>query len=119
MFFGGEYLWVPFAHITSLAMEPPRTLRDLQWARAVLKTGPGFRLRDLGEVFVPVLSPFSWKHSDDSVRLGRQTVWEVDEDDHEIPAGQKLWLTDEGREVPFLELRSIEFRSAAVAVPGQ
>ncbi len=119
VFFGGEYLWVPFVHITALTMEPPRHLRDLQWARALLKTGPGFHIRDLGEVFIPVLSPFSWMHSDDSVRLGRQTVWELDNDEHEVPSGQKLWLVDDDRDVPFLELRSIEFRSVAVAVPGQ
>lgn len=119
VFFGGEYLWVPFVHITSLTLQPPRRLRDLLWARAILKTGPGFHIRDLGEVFVPVLSPFSWKHSEDSVRLGRQTAWESDSDAQDIPSGQKLWVTDDDREVPFLELRSVEFSYAAVSVPGQ
>ncbi len=118
VFLGGDYVWIPFAHLRSLEMEPPRRLRDLLWSRALLKTGPGFPLRDLGEVFVPVLSPLSWKHSADAARLGRETAWELDHDGQQVPFGQKLWLVDD-REVPFLELRKVEFHSAAAAASGQ
>ena len=61
---------------------------------------------------LPVLAPFSWKHADDAVRLGRSTVWEQHEGyDEEVPFGQKMWLVDD-EEIPFLELRSLEFTPA-------
>ena len=62
----------------------------------------------MGEVLVPALYPFSWKHSNESVWLGRVTDWAADDEGHEYPSGQKVWLLD-GEEVPFLEIRSVEF----------
>jgi type VI secretion system protein ImpE len=60
-------------------------------------------------VLLPVLAPFSWQHPDEAVRLGRATVWEQrDGSDEELPFGQKMWLVDD-EEIPFLELRSLEF----------
>ena len=46
----GQYLWIPFAHIKSIEMQPPRRLRDLLWAPALVRTGPAFKDRELGEV---------------------------------------------------------------------
>ncbi len=106
----GRYLWVPFEHIASVQMEPPKRLRDLLWIPALVKSGPSFQGRDLGEVLVPVLSPFTSKHTDDQVRLGRATVWE-EGDGAEIPFGQKM-LNIDGEEVPLLELRLLEFTVA-------
>jgi type VI secretion system protein ImpE len=108
VFAAGSYLWIPFEHIESITLPAPRRLRDLLWAPAVVRTGPAFRDRELGELFLPVLSPFSWKHADDAVRLGRATVWETDESGDTIPFGQKLFLVND-EEVPLLELRSLEF----------
>jgi protein involved in temperature-dependent protein secretion len=63
-----------------------------------------------------VLSPFAWQNPDDAVRLGRTTVWEQPEGyDDQVPVGQKMWLADD-EEIPFLELRSLEFNLAPVAV---
>jgi type VI secretion system protein ImpE len=104
---GGNYLWIPFEHIAELEMQPPKRLRDLLWAPATIHSGPGFQGSDLGEVLLPVLSPFSWKHADDAVRLGRMTVWEEGPDGQEIPFGQKMFLLD-GAEIPLLELRKLE-----------
>ncbi len=106
----GRYLWVPFEHIASVQMEAPKRLRDLLWIPALVKNGPSFQGRDLGEVLVPVLSPFTGKHADDQVRLGRATVWE-ESDGVEIPFGQKMLIID-GEEVPLLELRTLEFAVA-------
>ena len=61
-----------------------------------------------------MLSPGSWQHSDDAVRLGRVTVWESQEDGTEVPFGQKL-LSVDGDEVPILELRNLELGVAAAA----
>jgi type VI secretion system protein ImpE len=113
----GAYLWIPFEHIASIQMEPPRRLRDTLWAPALVRTGPSFKGTELGEVLLPVIYPFSWKNPDESVWLGRSTEWAGDDEGNEYPAGQKLLLVD-GREVPFLEVRSIEFADRAAATPA-
>ena len=71
---------------------------------------------ELGEVLVPAIYPFSWKHDDESVWLGRITDWMTDQEhgDFEYPLGQKVLLVD-GEEVPFLEIRSLEFHAAQAA----
>ena len=95
-------------------MNPPRRLRDLLWAPAMLQTGPGFESRDLGEVLLPVLSPLSSAHSDDNVRLGRTTVWENPGDGNPLPIGQKMLIVD-GEEWPILEIRNLEIEAAQTA----
>jgi type VI secretion system protein ImpE len=107
LFAAGDYLWLPLAHIDSIRMEAPRRLRDLLWVPALVRTGPELKGRELGEVLMPALCPFSFRHSDDAVRLGRATVWDVNEDGQEIPFGQKMLLVD-GEEFPLLEVRTLE-----------
>jgi type VI secretion system protein ImpE len=116
VFAAGAYLWIPFEHIESLQMEPPRRLRDTLWAPATIRTGPEFKSTELGEVLVPVIYPFSWKNDNEAVWLGRVTDWSADESGTEYPSGQKTLLMD-GEEVPFLEVRSIEF-TKQVAAPA-
>ncbi len=115
-FSAGTYLWIPFAHIASITIQPPRRVRDLLWIPAIVRTGPAFKGQELGEVLIPALSPLSHKAPDEAVRLGRMTVWELNEDGAEIPLGQKMLLVD-GEEIPLLELRElrIEARPAAAA----
>ena len=43
VFAAGAYLWIPFEHIASLEMQPPRRLRDTLWAPALIRTGPSFK----------------------------------------------------------------------------
>ncbi len=107
----GGYLWVPLAHIGAVQIAPPRRLRDLLWLPAMVRTSSALKGRELGEVLLPVLSPFSWQHADENVRLGRLTVWEEDEQGNEIPFGQKMLLVD-GEEFPLLEVRSLEIAEA-------
>ena len=116
VFAAGAYLWIPFQHIASLEMEAPRRLRDTLWRPAMVRTGPSFQGADLGEVLIPAIYPFSWKHPNESVWLGRVTDWAADEHGTEYPSGQKMWLLD-GEEVPFLEIRSLEFSVAQAAIP--
>jgi type VI secretion system protein ImpE len=106
LFAAGQYMWIPLQHVESIRMEPPRQLRDLLWAPALVRTGPAFDGLELGEVLIPVLSPLAGRHSDPEVRLGRVTEWEALDDGTEIPVGQKLFLAD-GEEVPLLELREL------------
>jgi type VI secretion system protein ImpE len=107
----GGYLWIPFEHLASVQIAPPRRLRDLLWAPAMVRVSPGLKGRELGEVLLPVMSPLSWRHPDDQVRLGRLTVWEQDEEGNQIPYGQKLLLVD-GEEFPLLEVRTLEIATA-------
>lgn len=113
VFAAGQYMWLPFEHIASIRMEPPKQLRDLMWARAIVRTGPSFRGLELGEVLVPVLTPLAWQDDDPSVRLGRVTEWYALPDGTPVPVGQKLLLTD-GQETSILELREL----AIAAVPA-
>lgn len=113
VFAAGDYLWIPLEHVSTIEFDPPKRLRDLLWAPARLKVGPGFQGRDLGEILIPVVSPLSSQYPDDIVRLGRVTEWAKDERGEEAPYGAKVFLVD-GDEVPVLEIRKLEIENAAV-----
>jgi type VI secretion system protein ImpE len=102
----GQYLWIPFEHIESVRVQPPRQLRDLCWATALVRTGPAFREQDLGEVLLPVLTPLAWQQADGELRLGRATEWQALDEETEVPMGQKLLLVD-GEEIPILEVQEL------------
>jgi type VI secretion system protein ImpE len=104
----GSYVWLPFEHLATLDMRPPQRLRDTLWAPALVQTAPSFKGMDLGEVLIPAIYPFSWKHEDEAVWLGRVTDWAADEEGREYPSGQKILVAD-GEEIPFLEVRTLEF----------
>ena len=110
VFIAGEYIWLPFAHIGSLTMGPPRYLRDLLWGSAAITAGPALKDKDFGEVLLPILYPFSSNHELDAVKLGRETDWLLaEEEPMEIPYGQKLFVLDGERSIPILEIRSLQF----------
>ena len=108
VFAAGAYLWIPFEHISSVVVETPTRLRDTLWTPAMVRTGPSFKGTELGEVLIPAIYPFSWKHPEEEVWLGRVTDWATDDQSREYPLGQKTMIVD-GEEVPFLEVRSLEF----------
>jgi type VI secretion system protein ImpE len=115
LFAAGNYLLLPIEHVASIQIPPPKRLRDLIWTPAAVRTTPSFKGSELGEVLLPVLAPFSWRHPEEAVRLGRMTVWEkTDGGEFQVPFGQKVWQVDD-EDVPFLELRALEFNSASVA----
>lgn len=115
IFAAGNYLLLPLEHVASIEIPPPKRLRDLIWTPAAVRTTPAFKGTELGEVLLPVLAPFSWRHPDEAVRLGRMTVWEKPAgNEYQVPFGQKMWLVDD-EEIPFLELRALEFNPASVA----
>lgn len=116
VFAAGQYTWIPMEHLESVKVQSPKQLRDLLWATALVRTAPSFHGTDLGEVLLPVLSPTAASHPDDAVRLGRMTDWVEDPEAGEIPVGQKMLLVD-GEEVPFLEVRELEFAPAASDTP--
>src|SRR6516162_9673226 len=86
VFAAGNYLLLPLEHVASIEIPPPQKLRDLIWTPAAVRTTPAFKGSELGEVLLPVLAPFSWRHPDEAVSLGRMTVWEKPEgSEYQIP----------------------------------
>ena len=114
IFVAGSYLWIPFSLLSSIHIQPPKRLRDLLWLPATVRTSAAFQGRELGEVLLPVLNPFSWRSADPAIRLGRATAWEEEGSEEAVPKGQKLLLADD-KEWPLLELRDIEFVVAQAA----
>jgi type VI secretion system protein ImpE len=114
VFAAGDYLWIPLQHIASVELQSPTRLRDLLWIPAIVRTGASFKGKELGEVLLPVLSPLSWKHPDNQVRLGRATDWQDDGSGKVVPIGQKMFAVDED-EIPILEIRKLEFAAAQAA----
>ncbi len=114
MFVAGEYVWLPFEHIGGIHMAAPRYLRDTLWAAATVETGPTFQGQSFGEVLIPMLAPFSWRHESDEVKFGHATDWKQ-EGDRLIPFGQKLLVMDEETTIPFLEIRELRFEEPVKA----
>ncbi|MBV8895349.1 MAG: virulence protein SciE type [Acidobacteriaceae bacterium] len=114
VFIAGEYVWLPFEHIGTLSIPQPKLLRDTLWSNSVVTAGPALKGQDFGQVILPVLYPFSFQHSSDAVKLGRETEWTQSETEGDIPFGQKMFLLDGGeRVVSILEIRTLEFDDAA------
>ena len=107
---GGRYLWLPFAHVAAIHVDPPKMLRDLRWLPARVSAGPSVREMELGEVLLPGLSPGAWRSDDAELRLGRATDWlELPDGEHAgdfAPVGQKLLRVD-GELVPLVDVRDI------------
>lgn len=102
----GQYTWVPFEHLAEVHVEEPRRLRDLLWAPARVKAGPGFKDFEFGEVLVPAVAPLSWQHADWPVRLGHEVAWETSAAGDDIPLGPKMLQVDDEL-VPILEVREL------------
>ena len=105
---GGRYLWIPFAHLASVVIEPPTRLRDLRWLSARVATNDTVKDLELGEVLLPALTPTVWRNPDMELRLGRATDWEEQSDGDYSPVGQKVLRIDD-RIVPLVDLRVIVF----------
>ena len=109
IFVAGSCLWIPFEWIESVRVQAPTQLTDILWAQGfvTVRKSPE-RDSDIGEALLPAMYPFSFRHSDENVWLGRRTAWGRDEHGTEFPIGQRMLMAD-GEEIPFLEVRTIEF----------
>jgi len=114
VFAAGSYMWIPFGLLNSIEIAPPKRLRDLLWLPAKIRTSDKYEERELGEVLLPVLTPFASQHANANVRLGRATLWEETPEGETIPVGQKLLLADD-EELPILEVRSVQIAMAQTA----
>jgi len=114
VFAAGSYMWIPFGLLNSIEIAAPKRLRDLLWLPAIIRTSDKYEERELGEVLLPVLTPFASQHANANVRLGRATLWEETPEGETIPVGQKLLLADDD-EMPILEVRSVQIAMAQTA----
>jgi type VI secretion system protein ImpE len=107
VFAHGQYYWLPFEQIDTLAMNAPKAPRDLLWfpARLEVRDGPA------GDVFLPALYPGSHAHADDQVRLGRMTDWKSTEGGPVLGVGLHTFLADD-TDVGLLEWRELVIETA-------
>ncbi len=109
VFAAGSYVWIPFAHLESVVIEPPRRLRDTLWLPAIVRGRPvNGKSEEAREMLIPAIYPFSWQAEDQNLWLGRMTDWP----DGQTPRGQKL-LATEDEEFSLLDIRRLEFDHAA------
>jgi type VI secretion system protein ImpE len=81
------------------------------WIPALVRTGPAFKEKELGEVLLPAIAPLSYLEENPDIKLGRVTEWR-DSEDGPLPAGCKPFLVD-GDDVSILEIRKLEFHVAS------
>ena len=103
----GQYYWIPMEQVSTLAMNEPRSPRDLLWIPARIELTDG----QTGEVFLPALYPGSHLHPDDNLKLGRATDWKTAEDGPVVGVGQKTYLAGEDP-VGILEWRELTVMSS-------
>jgi type VI secretion system protein ImpE len=105
---GGAYLWIDFAKIASVALEPIARPRDLAFRRAELALIDGAT----ASVLLPAI--YHGSSGDERLLLGRETRW-VDEDTGITTGrGQRCFLAGDDF-ISFHEAETI----AAAALPGE
>ena len=103
LIFNGHYYWAPFSRIRSIKTEEPSDLRDLVWLPAEVTWDNG------GQNMVMVPSRYPALDGLDGLCLmARRTDWRDRGHDVYEGVGQRMLATD-GREYPFLQVRTIEF----------
>ena len=83
---GGAYLWIDYARLASLKLEPIARPRDLAFRRAELKLVDGA----VASVLIPAIYPDT--RGEDGYRLGRQTDWIEKQTGLTIGLGQRSLL---------------------------
>lgn len=102
---GEEYLWLPLSALRSLHVYPPRHLRDVIFAPALVDWGPGPQ-----PVFLPVRYPGSEQHPQPEVQLARRTTTRQDVESLVLCLGQRVMLLGD-QQVPLLELGLLQLDS--------
>jgi type VI secretion system protein ImpE len=106
----GRYGWLPFEHVSQLAIEPVVDLRDLVWAPAQLTFANG-----AGTVcLLPVRYVGTAAQSDGALQLARRTEWLEMGDGQYRGLGQRVIATD-AAEIGLLEVKSLSIDTSAAA----
>jgi type VI secretion system protein ImpE len=99
-----DYVWVPWAQVQELEIQPPARPRDLLWAPARLVLTDGQQRNG----YLPVLYPGTHTAADDALKLGRLTDWLTPDNDGPVRGlGQHL-LVGGDVELALLEVRTFE-----------
>jgi type VI secretion system protein ImpE len=102
-----SYVWLPMEQVRSIKFLERKSLRDVFWLQAEVEMTNGTS----GEMFLPSLYVNSWKHDDDSIRLGRSVDWRDAGDEIFVGEGTKLfWMDGQGKTI--LDLQTIGFDHA-------
>jgi len=105
----GQYYWVPFERIRSIALEVPSDLRDFLWMPARLALVNGGDTAAL----LPARYPGSESSTDGLIQLGRKTEWEETAPETFHGRGQRMLATN-ADEYALLNVRLLELRGAEV-----
>jgi type VI secretion system protein ImpE len=108
----GRYGWLPFMHLSVLAVEPVADLRDLVWAPAHITFANGADTVAL----LPARYAGTAASGDAALQLARRTDWLSLTDEQYRGLGQRLFTTD-SVEQGLLEVREIVFDAAGAATP--
>jgi len=100
---GEDYLWLPLAALRTLRVYPPRFLRDVIFAPAMVDWGTGVQ-----PVFLPVRYPDSEHDTRSEVQLARRTTTVQGIEAPVLGLGQRVFLMDD-RQIPLLELDLVQF----------
>lgn len=109
-----RYLWVPFASLRELVIEPPATLLDLLWIPATLTTWQGLTMN----CFLPVLYPNTYLEKDERLRLGRITDWTSPGGSRVRGMGQHVFEVG-GDDVSILDIRKLEFNFSGTEINNE
>jgi type VI secretion system protein ImpE len=102
IFINGNYMWVPYTRIGSIACEEPADLRDQVWMPANFTwTNGGTAIG-----FIPTRYPGSAAAEDAAIVQGKRTDWQDLSEDWSIPLGQRILVTD-ADETALMDLRSL------------
>jgi type VI secretion system protein ImpE len=99
--------------IRALAMNPPRSPRDLIWIPARLESEYAN-----GEVYLPALYPGTHEHRDDQARLGRLGDWRYPGGELTFGVGSRSLLVDDDI-VGLLDVRQLIIDQAPEAAVGR
>jgi type VI secretion system protein ImpE len=113
----GKYHRVAFSNLARLEFSPTVRARDAYWRVATLEFTAEMGSTQLDSILVPVLYPQTYLFEDDLTRLGRTTDFAETAEGEEIPCGQRI-LVIGGREIPILEITSIDFDGTGPAGGG-
>jgi len=98
----GKYVWIPFARVARITVDPPTDLRDFVWAGArVTFTNGGDTV-----ALIPTRYPASEASGDPAIVLARKTTWQLLGESTYTGLGQRMWATDKD-EYPLLDAREI------------
>lgn len=109
----GRYYWIPFEHIASMLIEPPKDLRDVVWLPAHFVWMNGGKALGL----IPSRYAGSERAADPAIRLARKTEWKDLGSGFACGSGQRMLATDEG-DLPLFDVRAISFESEGAAPPA-